>query len=113
MEKLIRLRELLDSLAENDPCSAEWKFYNIRGLIIDNYDILPSEAQALAGKDIKDCTIRQFIRGYCAAYNTIRDLHRKRRSKVFPAPASKKTLSVSETAAQVVEDKAVGSVDLT
>lgn len=112
MEKLIRLREILDSLRENDPCSAEWKFYAIRGLIIDNYDILPAAAQALAGKDVKDCTIRQFIGGYCAAYNTIRDLHRKRRSEVFPPPVPKKTLSVSETTAQVVEDKAVGGVDL-
>jgi len=112
MEEMIKLRETLDSLYENDPCDMDLMFSALRRLILENYDILPDEARRLAGKDISDCTITQLMKSYCSAVNTIRNLLKQRRSEVFPSPASKETLSVSETATQVVEDKAVGGVDL-
>lgn len=112
MEEMIKLRETLDSLYENDPCDMDWKFSALRGLILENYDILPDEARLLAGKDITDCTIKQLMKSYCSAVNTIRNLYKQRRSEIFPPSVPKETLSVSETATQVVKDKAVGGVDL-
>ncbi len=112
MEKMIKLRETLDSLYENNPCDIECQFFRLRGLILENYDILPDEARLLAGKDITDCTIKQLMKSYFAAVNTIRDLYKQRKSEVFSSSVPKKTLSVDETAAQVVEGKAAGGVNL-
>lgn len=112
-----KYRMLIDELLQNSPLNIDCQFQNIRGLILDNYDLMQPEARLLAGKDLSDCTLQQLVTGYLSALGSLRRLTRRwRRLKTMPArpakPVFEETLSVSEVATQVVEDETVGGVDL-
>lgn len=64
----------------------------------------------LSDNDVYD--IEQFIEAYYSAADTLSKYFWRRISEFSSSPAVKEALSVSETAAQVVEDKTVGGVDL-